>query len=171
MLVGNYGNQSKQTNPVFYHHLSYCDGGSDSEFRHPTEGNGATDTRSETSNWRTETSSCRYKENYWIFQTKEVLSISSFIMNWKGPPEAWSASVSELLPRPAKTQAAWVRIQALTLSAPNSLKRPGVCCHVYGAHKRTCVDCRNMPNHHTSIVLCVEVCNVNCVSYRQRQEW
>ena len=25
-------------------------------------------------------------------------------------------------------------------------------CHVYiiGAHKRTCVDCQNIPNHHTS---------------------
>ena len=38
-------------------------------------------------------------------------------------------------------------------SDPQLVKRPGVCYHVYmiGAHKRTCVDRRNMPNHHTSI--------------------
>ena len=38
-------------------------------------------------------------------------------------------------------------------SAPQLVKRPGVCYHIYmiGAHKRTCVDHRNMPNHHTSI--------------------
>ena len=35
---------------------------------------------------------------------------------------------------------------------PNSWKGRGVCYLVYmiSAHKRTCVDCRNMPNHHTS---------------------
>ena len=35
---------------------------------------------------------------------------------------------------------------------PDSLKGWGVYYHVYviGAHKRTCVDRRNMPNHHTS---------------------
>ena len=36
---------------------------------------------------------------------------------------------------------------------PNPLKGWGVCYHVYviGAHKRTHVDCQNMPNHCTSI--------------------
>ena len=38
-------------------------------------------------------------------------------------------------------------------SAPQLVKGWGVCYHVYmiSAHKRTCVDRRNMPNHHTSI--------------------
>ena len=41
----------------------------------------------------------------------------------------------------------------MTRVLPNSQKGRGVCYHVYmiGAHKRTCVDRRNMPNHHTSI--------------------
>ena len=53
--------------------------------------------------------------------------------------------------RPKKN--ACMMLVRMTGVLPNSYKGWGVCYHVYmtSAHKRTCVDCWNIPNHHTSI--------------------
>ena len=64
-----------------------------------------------------------------------------------------------------------MNIQEVPRVLPNSLKGQGMCYHVYviGAYKRTHVDCRNMPNHCTSIYhewMCVCVAALKAIVTR-----
>ena len=68
-----------------------------------------------------------------------------------------SASVAEWLLHPSKTQV--TLSPAAGTDCPRLVKRLSVCCHVYviGAHKRTCVDRQNMPNHNTFIIQSIQM--------------
>ena len=64
-----------------------------------------------------------------------------------------------------------MNIQEVPRVLPNSLKGRGVCYHVYviGAYKKTYVDCKNMPNHCTSIYhewMCVCVAALKAIVTR-----